>query len=113
MTPPLGTKVRVVGGTPGDTERQLCLFPQRVYTVLRYTGHGYAEIAEVGGAPLLDRYLVHPEALEPVEPPARTFRLHWHDGSESLVTGPTIAQAMTAAGYGNGALAALDYWREE
>lgn len=42
----------------------------------------------------------------------RTFKLHWLDGSIELVYGNTIAEAFTLAGYGGGALAALDYYEE-
>lgn len=40
------------------------------------------------------------------------FILHWKDGQDEKVTGENIADAMTRAGYGAGALPALDYWEE-
>jgi len=39
-----------------------------------------------------------------------TYKLYWLDGKEEIVKGDTIAQAFTLAGYGQGALAALDYF---
>lgn len=42
----------------------------------------------------------------------RKFILHWLDGSTNVVYGHTIAQAFTNAGYGAGAVRALDYWEE-
>lgn len=38
------------------------------------------------------------------------FILHWSDGVKEEVEGDTIAQAFSDAGYGNGALSALDYF---
>ena len=49
----------------------------------------------------------------------RTFRLYWRDGKTQDVSAEdqgssnkTAAAAITAAGYGHGAMAALDYWEE-
>ena len=42
----------------------------------------------------------------------KTFELHWLTGKVDVVKGDTIQQAFTLAGYGGGALAALDYWKE-
>ena len=39
----------------------------------------------------------------------RTFILYWLDGKEEKVRGNDIADAFMRAGYGGGALAALDY----
>ncbi len=41
-----------------------------------------------------------------------TFTLFWRDGLREIVQGKTIAQAMTHAGYGQGALRALDFHAE-
>lgn len=41
-----------------------------------------------------------------------TYELHWLDGKVSTCTGETIAQAFSAAGYGAGAIAALDYYKQ-
>lgn len=38
-----------------------------------------------------------------------TFTLFWLDGKREVVHGGDIASAMTKAGYGNGALRALDF----
>ena len=38
------------------------------------------------------------------------FTLFWLDGTTQLIEGVTIAQAMNAAGIGNGALRALDFY---
>ena len=40
----------------------------------------------------------------------KQFRLHWLDGKKEVVEGADIAQAFTLAGYGAGALGALDWW---
>lgn len=42
----------------------------------------------------------------------KTFTLFWLDGKSELVQGETVEQAMTNAGYGNGALKALDFYAE-
>jgi hypothetical protein len=42
----------------------------------------------------------------------KTFTLYWLDGKREFVTGPDIAQACTNAGYGNGAMTALDFYTE-
>ena len=42
----------------------------------------------------------------------KEFILHWKDGKDEKVKGTNIADAMTKAGYGKGALPALDYWEE-
>jgi hypothetical protein len=43
----------------------------------------------------------------------KIFILHWRGGHTEEVVGATIAQAMTYAGYGAGALPALDYYEEK
>lgn len=42
----------------------------------------------------------------------KTFILHWLDGSTERVTGPTISSAFAMAGYGGGAISALDFYEE-
>lgn len=39
-----------------------------------------------------------------------TYTLYWLDGKRELVNGEHIADAMTAHGYGAGALRALDFY---
>lgn len=39
-----------------------------------------------------------------------TYTLFWLDGLRNIVMGKTIADAMNAAGYGAGAVRALDFW---
>lgn len=39
-----------------------------------------------------------------------TFTLFWLTGEHELVKGKTIAEAMTLAGYSNGAVRALDFY---
>jgi hypothetical protein len=59
--PGVGAKVRVVRGTISETEKTLAQYPERRYTVVRYTQpHGYAVIEGEQG----ERWFVHPEALE-------------------------------------------------
>lgn len=41
---------------------------------------------------------------------AKKFTLYWRDGKRQVVEGATIAAACTSAGYGGGALRALDFW---
>ena len=40
----------------------------------------------------------------------KKFTLYWRDGKRQVVTGETIVQAMTRAGYGGGAVGALDFY---
>jgi hypothetical protein len=40
----------------------------------------------------------------------KTFTLFWLTGDSELVTGNTPEQAMTLAGYSNGAVKALDFY---
>lgn len=42
----------------------------------------------------------------------KKFKLHWLDGKEEIVEGQDIKDAFTLAGYGAGALSALDYYEE-
>lgn len=39
-----------------------------------------------------------------------TFTLYWRGGKRQVVTGDTIDAAFTNAGYGNGAMRALDFY---
>jgi len=41
-----------------------------------------------------------------------TYRLYWLDGKIEDICGFSISDAFMKAGYGNGALRALDYWKE-
>ena len=43
----------------------------------------------------------------------KTFILHWLDGKEEEIEGYSIADAFTRAGYGSGALRALDWYEEK
>ena len=46
--------------------------------------------------------------------PEKTFILHWRGGiKDSTITGRDIADAVRKAGYGGGAMGALDYWEEK
>jgi len=42
----------------------------------------------------------------------KRFTLHWLDGKKETVTGTSIPDAFARAGYGSGALAAVDYFEE-
>lgn len=42
----------------------------------------------------------------------RQFKLVWQDGKENIISGYSILDAFTNAGYGNGAISALDYYKE-
>ena len=42
----------------------------------------------------------------------KIFKLYWLDGEIEEVRGNTIADAFTRAGYGAGAIGALDYYEE-
>lgn len=42
----------------------------------------------------------------------KKFTLFWLDGKSEIVEGNNVADAMTKAGYGNGALRALDFQGE-
>ena len=43
----------------------------------------------------------------------KTFELHWRRGDIQKVQGYTIKEAFSSAGYGAGALSALDFYKEE
>lgn len=40
------------------------------------------------------------------------FKIHWNDGNYETLIGGTIKDAFIAAGYGSGALASVDYYKE-
>lgn len=40
----------------------------------------------------------------------KSFILHWYDGKTEMVKGYDIADAFRRAGYGSGAVTALDYY---
>lgn len=42
----------------------------------------------------------------------KEFVLYWLDGTSEKVHGRTIAEAFALAGYGGGAIRALDYYKE-
>ena len=42
----------------------------------------------------------------------KTFILHWLDRKEQTIVGTDIKDAFNRAGYGAGAVAAVDYWEE-
>ncbi len=42
----------------------------------------------------------------------KNYILHWKTGQTEKVSGENIADAMTHAGYGAGAVRALDYYEE-
>ena len=42
----------------------------------------------------------------------KTFKLHWLSGEVEVVKGYSISDAFTKAGYGAGAIRALDWWEE-
>ena len=44
------------------------------------------------------------------EPPLKTFIVYWRDGKKEVLTGRVFADALTQAGYGMGALNALDFY---
>jgi hypothetical protein len=39
-----------------------------------------------------------------------TYTLYWKTGQRELVSGNNVAEAMTLAGYSNGAVPALEFW---
>lgn len=41
------------------------------------------------------------------------FKLHWLDGKTEIVIGKIISEAFTLAGYGHGAVKALDFFEHE
>jgi ribosome modulation factor len=46
------------------------------------------------------------------EPQGRQFMLVWRDGKTETISGKDIADAFSKAGYGAGAIGALDYYKE-
>ena len=53
-----------------------------------------------------------PTMKETTPPAPRRFRFHWLDGTTDEGSGETPEAALSALGYGAGALPALDYWAE-
>lgn len=43
-------------------------------------------------------------------PDTNAFTIYWRDGKRSVIYGPTIEEAFTNAGYGGGAVAAIDWY---
>ncbi len=43
----------------------------------------------------------------------KTYILYWLDGTTQKISGTSITDAFMRAGYGAGALSALDYYKEE
>jgi hypothetical protein len=41
-----------------------------------------------------------------------TYIFHWRDGKDETLIGDTAADALNRAGYGRGAVAALDYYEQ-
>jgi hypothetical protein len=42
----------------------------------------------------------------------KTFTLFWIDGKKEIIRGDSITSAFTSAGYGRGAMIALDFYAE-
>lgn len=42
----------------------------------------------------------------------RKFKLHWRDGTVTETEGANVEDAFTHAGFGAGAVGALDFWEE-
>jgi len=42
----------------------------------------------------------------------KTYRIFWIDGTDTLIYGNDIASAFTKAGFGAGAVKAIDYYKE-
>lgn len=42
----------------------------------------------------------------------KTFTIFWLSGNKEVVTGPTIEEAFSRAGYGGGAIRAIDFFSE-
>ena len=40
------------------------------------------------------------------------FKIYWLDGREEIIEGETSASAFTKAGYGAGAVRAIDYYKQ-
>lgn len=58
----------------------------------------------------MSRYIRDLEALTPAPSLPTRWTLYWMTGDRQVVEGPDIATAMNCAGYGAGALAALDFY---
>ena len=52
------------------------------------------------------------EVVSAVQSPAKSYIFHWDSGKEERLSGEDAADALNRAGYGRGALAALDYFKE-
>jgi len=42
----------------------------------------------------------------------KRFKIHWLDGKEQTIVGPNISDAFYRAGFGAGAVSAIDYYEE-
>lgn len=40
------------------------------------------------------------------------YEVHWLDGKVEIIKGTTFAMALTGAGYGNGAISAIDFYKQ-
>lgn len=47
---------------------------------------------------------------EHAAPDTNAFTIYWRDGKRTVIYGPTIEEAFTNAGYGGGAVAAIDWY---
>lgn len=42
----------------------------------------------------------------------KTWTIYWRSGDKTVITGPTIENAFSSAGYGGGAISAVDFYME-
>ena len=77
--------------------------------------HNFQEASEDKGR--IDAYIDVLEFLEggevkevPVVLQEQSFTLYWRDGKREIVKGASVEDAVTHAGYGQGALSALDFY---
>ena len=54
--------------------------------------------------------MICPHCNKEIKP--KRFKFVWRDGKEDVFEGNNVSDAFTKAGYGGGAMAALDYYKE-
>lgn len=84
----------------------------RKFTI-KQSGNEIADLEKI----IREVFLSHNEALEEIEKLKKTqierrFKLFWKNGTSEILSGTSIKDAYTKAGYGGGSIRALDYYKE-
>lgn len=65
-------------------------------------------VARTGAMEGVESYVLVSELEDVAQPPS--WALYWRDGRKQVITGSSIEQAFSRAGYGGGAIHALDFY---